>query len=743
MSFVNELNKVQQESVKSAEGPLMIVAGAGSGKTRVLTYRVAYLISIGVSAYQILALTFTNKAAEEMKKRINHLVGEKCAKLWMGTFHSMFARLLRQEAESIGYDRNFTIYDTDDSQNLIKNIQHNLNIPTQTIKPTAVRSRISGAKNKLIIPSEFSSLAKDFFEEKVAIIYAEYQKILKKNNAMDFDDLLLNPIELFERHPKILNKYQDRFRFILVDEYQDTNRAQYKLLKMLAQKYRNICVVGDDAQSIYGFRGAEIKNILDFEKDFPECKIFRLEQNYRSTKSILTAANQVIKNNLNRIDKNLWTNNPSGDQITVLTAEDEKDEGNRVATQIKVAVASKKLDFKNFTVLYRTNAQSRSIEDSLRKNSIPYVIVGGVEFYKRKEIKDVLAYLRLLVNPKDDVSFRRVVNYPVRGIGNTSMEYLEKFSQKMKCSLFEAASMCDQIPGLSKRAVENIKAFRKLLTKYIKLKAELSAGELSRALVDELGILREFKEEGTIDSLSRWENVYELLSGITEYAAEMENGSLEAFLQEVALVADIDRWDDSHNAVTLMTLHSAKGLEFNTVFITGLEEGLFPIFSSFLVQNELEEERRLFYVGMTRAKEKLYLCYAIRRYRFGEATYPTPSRFLKEINEELLEYDGDRGIPRYYESTTGTMMQSRPVSVKRNIQKRTAEKYLEQISHDYENESQVIPELRVGTHVTHEIFGRGRIVNLSGKGQDLKAVIDFEFVGRKNIMVKYASLRII
>ncbi len=743
MSFINELNNVQQESVKTVNGPVMIIAGAGSGKTRVLTYRVAYLISIGVPAYQILALTFTNKAAEEMKTRINHIVPEKCAKLWMGTFHSMFARLLRQEAELIGYNRNFTIYDTDDSQNLIKNIQHNLNIPTQTFKPTSVRSRISGAKNKLIIPSEFSGLAKDIFEEKVAIIYHEYQKILKKNNAMDFDDLLLNPIELFERHPKILNKYQDRFRFILVDEYQDTNRAQYKLLKMLAHKYRNICVVGDDAQSIYGFRGAEIKNILDFEKDFPDCKVFRLEQNYRSTKLILAAADQIIKNNLNRIDKNLWTNNSQGDRISVLTAEDEKDEGNKIAARINKALASKKLDYKNFAVLYRTNAQSRSIEDSLRKNSIPYVIVGGVEFYKRKEIKDVLAYLRLLVNPKDDVSFRRVVNYPVRGIGNTSIRYLEKYSQEMKCSLFEAASVCDQISGLSKRSIENIKTFRKFLVKYVKLKAEFSAGELSRALVDDLGILREFKEEGTIESLSRWENVHELLSGITEHATDKENGSLEAFLQEVSLVADVDRWDDSHNAVTLMTLHSAKGLEFDTVFITGLEEGLFPIFSSFLVQNEIEEERRLFYVGITRAKKTLYLCYAVRRYRFGEVTYPTASRFLKEIDEELFDYDGNNEISLDYSSKLSTIIQSQPVVVPRQIQKKITKKYFEQINDDYENESQVIPELRVGAYVNHQIFGRGKIVNLSGKGEDLKAVIDFEFIGRKNIMVKYASLRLI
>lgn len=745
MSFINQLNPVQQNAAKQVEGPVMIVAGAGSGKTRVLTYRVAYLLSIGVPAYQLLVLTFTNKAADEMKKRIVSLVGDKSGSAWIGTFHSMFARLLRYECEHIGYGKNFSIYDTDDSLGLIKNIQHDLEISSQSFKPNAVRARISSAKNKLVSPDQFEIIAKDIFEEKTALIFKEYQKRLKQNNAMDFDDLLLKPIELFERHSKILSKYQDRFRFVLVDEYQDTNRAQYKLIKMIAGKYKNICIVGDDAQSIYGFRGADIRNILDFEKDFPEAKIFRLEQNYRSTQTILTAADQVIKNNVNRIEKTLWTDNPKGEPISVLSCQSDTDESETVAASIKKAILKYKIDFLNIAILYRTNAQSRSIEDALRRSGIPYVIIGGIEFYKRKEIKDVIAYLRLIVNPKDDISFQRIVNYPARGIGEVTINHLKDVAEECRCSFFEAVDFVTEAKGISKNAIEKLKLFRKLIQKFIDLKTSLSASELSRSLVDEIGILKEFKEEGTIESLSRMENVHELLSAITEFSENNENGGLEAFLQEVSLVADVDRLDDKHNAVTLMTVHSAKGLEYEVVFIMGLEEGLFPIFQAIQNQNEVEEERRLFYVGMTRCRRKLYLSYAYSRYRMGELTYPNPSRFIKEIKDDLYIYENgalrkDSGFSKELDFFDSPIKRQIPFKKSKDYNEKTI---VTQHFRNYESQSQVAEELHVGSVVIHSTFGKGRVLQLNGNGEDTRAVIDFENVGRKQLMLKYATLEIL
>ncbi len=745
MSFINQLNSVQQNAAKQVEGPVMIVAGAGSGKTRVLTYRVAYLLSIGVPPYQFLVLTFTNKAADEMKKRIVSLVGDKSASAWIGTFHSMFARLLRYESEHIGFGKNFSIYDTDDSLRLIKNIQHDLEISTQSFKPNAIRARISSAKNKLVSPDQFGTIAKDIFEEKTHLVFKEYQKRLKQNNAMDFDDLLLKPIELFERHPKILCKYQDKFRFILVDEYQDTNRAQYKLIKMIAGKYKNICIVGDDAQSIYGFRGADIRNILDFEKDFPEAKIFHLEQNYRSTQTILTAADQVIKNNVNRIEKTLWTDNPKGEPISVLSCQSDTDESEKVAANIKKAILKYKIDFLNIAILYRTNAQSRSIEDALRRSGIPYLIIGGIEFYKRKEIKDIIAYLRLIVNPKDDISFQRILNYPVRGIGDVTVNHLIAVAEECKCSFFEAVDFLTDAKGVSKNAIEKLKQFRKLIQKFIDLKTVLSASELSRSLVDDIGILKAFKEEGTVESLSRMENVHELLSAITEFSEKNEDGGLEAFLQEVSLVADVDRLDDKHNAVTLMTVHSAKGLEYDVIFIMGLEEGLFPIFQAIQSTNEIEEERRLFYVGMTRCMRKLYLSYAYSRYRMGELTYLNPSRFLKEINDGLYIYENgalrkESGFNKeldFFDRPTESQV---PIKKPKNYSEK---KLVVQHFRKYETQSQVAEELHVGCVVRHSTFGNGKILQLNGNGDETRAVIDFENVGRKQLMLKYAALEVL
>ncbi|MFI5251012.1 MAG: ATP-dependent helicase [Bacteroidota bacterium] len=738
MTFLSQLNPVQKEAAKTVEGPVMIVAGAGSGKTRLLTYRIAYLISIGVPAYQILSLTFTNKAANEMKERITSLVGSKSSSIWMGTFHSMFARILRKECSKIGYESNFTIYDSADSLTAIKNIMESIGISTQRFNPNAIRSKISAAKNALVTPGEYLNQSSDLFEEKTSEVYAEYRKVLKKNNAMDFDDLLLKPIELFEHHKAILEQYQDRFRFILVDEYQDTNKAQYKLIQHLASRYKNICVVGDDAQSIYAFRGADIQNILDFEKDFPAAKVFHLEQNYRSTGNILAAADRVIKNNIHQIQKNLWTENPAGELISLIECEDDRDEGMRIVSRISDDCHRFKIDLKDFAILYRTNAQSRSLEDALRKNNIPYTIVGGIEFYQRKEIKDVLAYLRVLVNPVDNESFLRIVNYPNRGIGDVNLGRLVEFSGKREMTLLEAAGKAAEITELTESARRGLKQVASLFNKYMNLKESLSASELSRSLVDEIGILAMFKSEATREALGRWENVQELLSAISEAADTNPEFTLEKFLEDVALVSDIDQWSDEQNAVTLMTLHSAKGLEFPVVFITGLEEGLFPFYNTEIDKKELEEERRLYYVGITRAKRKLYLSYARSRYRFGDLTYPSPSRFIDEIGEEFVETPA-----RHRQERTVIHDHVAAKTKTRARQKDTTSSYFTDESPDYENESDISRELKVGIFVEHELFGKGRILSLTGSGEASKAVVEFPNIGRKNLLLKYANLKLL
>jgi len=731
------------------EGPVMIVAGAGSGKTRVLTYRVAHLIDQGVKPYQILALTFTNKAAKEMKHRIEHLVGDHARDVWAGTFHSIFARILRHECEAIGFQRNFTIYDSDDSLGLVKSIMSSLNISAQQFNPRGVQSRISGAKNHLVSPQEYDNVAKDPFEQCAATVFKEYQQRLQKNNAMDFDDLLLKPIELFQKHDGILEKYQYRFRYLLVDEYQDTNRAQYVLINLLAKRFSNICVVGDDAQSIYAFRGADIKNILDFERDYPHCRVFRLEQNYRSTKTILAAADSVIKNNKNQIHKTLWTSNPQGELITIIEAEDDKDEGLKIVSHIQDQCAKMKLDLKDFAVLYRTNAQSRSLEDGLRRNGIPYVIIGGVEFYKRKEIKDVLAYLRVIVNPKDEEGLLRIINYPVRGIGDTTIEKLLLLSRAPGAKdIFDVLKNAGSVTTIGEKTRNGILQFAAFIQKYIDLKTQMSASELARSMVDELGILRSLKDEATPEALGRWENIQELLSAITEFTSEKPDARLEDFLEEVSLVSPVDEAVDQRNAVTLMTLHAAKGLEFPVVFIGGLEEGLFPLYQVAPEPDELEEERRLFYVGITRAMKKLYMTHTRLRYRFGDVTYPVISRFAEEIDSSLVQHES----PRHF-SLSGSRPDLRPrrtddeMAVKSSYttERAHAPKYGAENDQtpDYENESQEVVVLRVGAKVEHEVFGRGKILQLAGKGDSSKAVVLFESVGAKNLMLKYAKLRLL
>ncbi|MFA6438685.1 MAG: UvrD-helicase domain-containing protein [Bacteriovoracaceae bacterium] len=742
---MNQLNPVQRDAASVVQGPVMIVAGAGSGKTRVLTYRVAHLLESGIPPYEILALTFTNKAAKEMKERIERLIGHHAHQVWAGTFHSIFARILRQECEPLGFTRSFTIYDTDDSLGVIKNIMNGMNISQQQFNPRAVMSRISGAKNQMVTPKEYAEFAKEFFETKVAEIFPEYVQKLHKNNAMDFDDLLLKPIELFTKHERVLEKYQYRFKYLLVDEYQDTNRAQYTLINQIAQRFKNICVVGDDAQSIYAFRGADIKNILDFERDYPDAKVFRLEQNYRSTKTILAAADSVIKNNRNQIQKTLWTDNPNGEKITVTEADDDKAEGLQIAHRIQEHITKEKLDLKHFAVLYRTNAQSRSIEDAMRRSGIPYVIIGGVAFYQRKEIKDVLAYLRLIVNPKDEESLMRVINFPARGIGDTTVEKLLEHSVQTNAAMFDVVKDPRSITSLADRAKNSVMAFGSLITKYIELKSQMSASEIARGVVDELGILRLYKDEQTPESLGRWENVQELLSAISEFVdLNKEKATLENFLEEVALVSAVDSMVDEKNAVTLMTLHAAKGLEFPVVFIAGMEEGLFPLYQVTPDPSELEEERRLCYVGITRAMKKLYITYARIRYRFGDVTYPVVSRFVSEIGDSLLEKETTRR-PAYTANVVSSLQNSRDRYLNSIHQKKNKKQdaFTPDDEVDYDKESQDEIRLKVGVYVEHEVFGRGKVTNLSGRGDSAKAIVHFQSVGPKNLMVKFARLRVL
>ena len=730
MSFLSQLNPVQRDAVKTIEGPVMIVAGAGSGKTRVLTYRIAYLLQCGVPASNILALTFTNKAAREMRERIESVVpGDESKRIMMGTFHATFARLLRRDAEHIGFHRNFSIYDTEDSQGLVKTIMADLGINAQQIAPAAVRHAISSAKNRMLTPEHLANTATDIFERRVSEVLVEYTRRLRASNAMDFDDLILHPIHLFDAHPEILERYQRQFRFILIDEYQDTNQAQYQIVKRLAMSHKNICVVGDDAQSIYGFRGADISNILDFEKHFGNVAIFHLEQNYRSTKMILQAADSLIKHNKNQIPKTLWTENETGEPVTVLEVADEGEEAMRIVFHMQEESRKRKLQLNDFAVLYRTNAQSRAIEDAFRRSGITYAIVGGVEFYRRKEIKDVLAYLRILVNPDDDEAVLRVINYPTRGIGATSLARLREYAIQEGVTVFEAAINVALIPSMTPSAVKRIQEFVRLVQKYSSLRREISAGEMASSLVDELGIVGAFKTEGTPEARNRLENVQELLSAISDFEAGDGQQSLELFLEQASLVADVDSLDQSRNAVTLMTLHAAKGLEFAVVFLAGMEEGLFPS-SMAIDRDDVEEERRLCYVGMTRARQKLYLLHAKSRLRWGERLEQMPSRFLNEIDETVVQRESTRRRNSAPQAVNG--------GYKRTAKPRQSE-YSQDAGHD--SYSQVESDLHIGGTVVHATFGRGKLLGIQGAGDMARAVVFFDSVGKKTLILKYAALK--
>lgn len=717
-----------------SDGPALVLAGAGSGKTRVLTHRIAYLVERGgVRGENILAATFTNKAAQEMQERLSRLVSVGLSRhhqhdgLWVGTFHSLCARILRQNADRLGFSRQFSIYDSEDQLGVIRQIISDLDIASASLTPGYVHYRISRAKNgQGVIAGDG-----DKRDESVAQIYAHYQKRLRESNAMDFDDLLLYPLELFRQYPDILASYANRFRHILVDEFQDTNRTQYVFLQALASRSRNVFAVGDDDQSIYRWRGAEVRNIIDFEQDFPDCKIFRLEQNYRSTRNILEAAHSVIAHNRQRLPKKLWTQREVGEPVMLIQAENEFHEAqiilDKITEEISYHNGAHNHTFRDFAILYRTNAQSRVIEDTLRRAGIPYVIVGGLRFYERKEVKDVLAYMRLATNPADAVSLRRIINYPLRGIGETTIQKLEAFARANGLTLYQALSRVAEITTIKAGLRQKVLEFFEFINRYVSLKTELSLLEWANALVDATGIIRLLKSE---NAQERIDNIRELLNSINEYTKQIPNATIEGYLERVSLVTDIDTWDEKSNAVTLMTLHSAKGLEFPVVFITGLEEGLFPLIRDGAVDADLEEERRLFYVGTTRAKEKLFLSHAYWRNRFGnENKSCLPSRFLEELDEQFVREEEVRR-PRSFEGYDGA-------------EPRASHYDYDASTPSYEDESQDRAELGVGKMVKHPQFGLGEIRALEGHGENTKLTIDFDKVGTKKILVKYGNLKIL
>jgi len=731
------LNPQQQAAVEALEGPVLIFAGAGSGKTRVLTHRIANMIYSGTAQpHEILSVTFTNKAAGEMRERIKRMLGAERSHVNMGTFHSICARILRREALYIGYEQSFSIYDDEDGQKVVKKIMKDLQISTDVIKPNSVFYNIKQFKSQMIFPAEATDLAMSTFDDTVAKIYGIYQSELKNSSAMDFDDLLLKPLELFEKNPHILKKYQDQFRFIMVDEYQDTNKAQFQFVEALSHEHKNLCVVGDDDQSIYGWRGADIGNILDFQQHFPEAKIFKLEQNYRSTKTILAAASAVVKLNEKRAAKELFTESGDGDIIKVLEGRNELDEGRLIVDEIQSVCRRNKHGFQDVALLYRTNAQSRPLEDVLRRNGVPYQIIGGTKFYDRMEVKDILGYFRLIVNPLDNVSFMRIINKPTRGIGKTSQDAINAFAIDQGISLFSAATRAQEY-GLTSRAFNRVIEFVQLIGKYSSLLNELNLEEWARVFVDELGFVNQYKAEGTAESEVRVDNIYELLSAVSEYAQRAEEPNLTGYMEEVALLTDIDKFNQDKQQVTLMTLHSAKGLEFPVVFLTGMEDGLFPLQRSIDDNEALEEERRLFYVGLTRAMERAYLSGAQMRQRYGETMYSRPSRFLEEIPAHLLDYS-TRSIGDF---TREDYRKKPGVKVTRTKPTKPAPKQTTGMRRAMGTLNQHEPGVYVaGMHVSHKIFGKGKILTVEGAGPEAKVTVMFQGNVKKKLIAKFANL---
>jgi len=720
MSKLN-LNDVQKQAVEAIDKPILIFAGAGTGKTRVLTQKIAYLITEkGYNPDEILAVTFTNKAAEEMRTRVQSLLGKKSMSLNIGTFHSICARLLRYEIAPLGFTPDFAIYDTADQDQLIKTLMLNLKLTTNGISPAAYRSRMSFIKSSMEDPSQLMKNGASPFDKSVAELYPVYKEALKKNNAVDFGDLLLYPLEIFKKHPKVLKKYQEKFKYVLVDEYQDTNRPQFLFVKSLSDTHNKISVVGDDDQSIYGWRGADISNILEFEKAFPDCEVFKLEQNYRSTANILSVAGAVVKNNEYRAKKELWTDQGEGEKIGIMETYDEMEETDGVLELIQKEIQQNKRTFQDFAILYRTNVQSRALEDGLRRKGIAYNIVGGVKFYERKEVKDLLAYLRILVNPVDSVSLKRIINFPPRGIGAKTVEKCETLAAKKGIPLLDVLETPDAMKLKGKQAAGLVE-FYQLVQKYRELKDKLDASELASVLVDELGLVNYYKEQGTDDATERLQNIQELLNSIHQFCKRDKNASIREFLEEVSLLTNIDTWNDSTNHITLMTLHSAKGLEFPVVFITGLEDGLFPIFRALEDPRELEEERRLFYVGLTRAREKAYLHYAPNRRRSsGAFGLGMASRFLQEIPEEYLDRIN------FHSALT-----------RRLVKDKSSNKY--KLKHVRTITS--FNEFERGDKVKHSIFGKGMILAVDGAGDNQKITVVFQGNIQKKLIGKYANLK--
>ncbi len=753
--FLKDVNDHQRKAVLHTDGPLLIIAGAGSGKTRVLTYRIANLLYQKKAwPNQILALTFTNKASREMQERIVDLIGEQTNRLWMGTFHSIFSRILRIEAEHLGFTRDFSIYDTVDSERVIKTILQELNINTREVKPRNVRFTISGAKNQMISPDMFrDKFVQSSLDDIAAQVYQRYLERCKKNNAMDFDDLLLKPIELFEQHPDILLKYQQHFRYILIDEYQDTNHAQYRATKLLAAGHNNICVVGDDSQSIYSFRGADITNILNFREDYPDSVQIPLEQNYRSTKVILKCADSVIKQNKSRLEKTLWTQNDQGEIITVLENYDERDEANRIVRTIEDKKIRQNLTYRDFAVLYRTNYQSRVLEDAFRRRGIPYQLVGGISFYQRKEIKDVTAYLRLLVNPHDDESLLRVINEPVRGVGEKTLAILSEKARAEDISLWNVITGVEST-GIYKPAIPRIREFVDVLQRTTEKLKDTGLTDTVRFLLEETGYVRQFIEEHSHDSLMRRQNVMELLNAISYFEKSSNQPDLSTFLQEISLVTDLDAHDSNEPAVTLMTVHGSKGLEFPIVFIAGLEEELFPIGGRIGEEVDIEEERRLFYVAITRAEKYLYFSYAKNRFRFGDQVEMLRSRFLDEVDPSVVRTEtgatirqrGPGGKPAggtyiSYDDRGGDQPAwGKPDSVRGSGSGGGGGDSSVTIEYEYEAGSS---EWRPGLAVIHPKFGPGKILQCEGSGENARLTVFFKNVGQKKLVARLAKLTVI
>ncbi|MEM1336161.1 MAG: UvrD-helicase domain-containing protein [Bacteroidota bacterium] len=773
MGYLDELNEAQQKPVLHKDGPLMVIAGAGSGKTRVLTYRIAYLMEQGVDPFNILALTFTNKAAREMKKRIATIVGQSEAKnLWMGTFHSIFARLLRYEGDKLGFPSNFTIYDTQDSQRLIASIIKEMGLDKDIYKYKQIQNRISSYKNSLITVKayfqhpelvEADAMAK---RPRMGEIYQNYVERCFKSGAMDFDDLLLRTNELLNRFPDVLMKYQERFKYILVDEYQDTNHSQYLIVRALADRYQNICVVGDDAQSIYSFRGANISNILNFQRDYDDVTVYRLEQNYRSTKTIVNAANSIIAKNKNQLEKVVWTDNQEGNKIKVHRSTTDAEEGRYVAGSVFENRMQHQLKNKDFAVLYRTNSQSRAIEDALRKRDIPYRIYGGLSFYQRKEIKDVLAYLRLIINPNDEEALVRVINFPSRGIGQTTLEKLTVAANHHERSIFEIIANLQHLDlNINAGTKRKLEDFVTMIKSFQIMNTKANAFVVAEHVAKKTGILLEFKKDGTPEGIARMENIEELLNGIKDFVegqAELAdtNGDLTEFLADVALATDLDKDTGDDDRVALMTIHLAKGLEFPYVYIVGMEEDLFPSAMSMNTRSELEEERRLFYVALTRAEKQAYLTYTLNRYRWGKLIDSEPSRFLEEIDEVYLDNLTPINDSYRYKSLLDNDLWGEPdksklrtIKPKNGVpprantptenQLRKLRKLKPNIDAPRNPDSSESLKLQEGTVVNHSRFGKGKVLKLEGVGQDKKAEIQFERGDIKKLLLRFAKLEVL